>query len=321
MLFEPLVPWKIKCGPGYGMATCLALNVLVTSDTSTNLLSVWDLKASFCTGPKLVCTLNGEFRFLDSGCLAFTKFFVGGTTQPLLLVSDAGNGALHVLDVVGRTRAGYIAGPGTEPDIGFVAASDTAPLVAIGRRLSPTVTLFRGTGAKWEQHRRIWLRSSSSTSGMRFTREGTVCVTSYEGHTVSWVSLAGAAFPRPPNLDEACSMQHIDCRYPMDVQEVGGKRLFLVATKFGVKSVCCGAKSVCWGGVYSRSSYFYSDVEFTCPCTTLAVEPELGLAIRSSDGHVYMCMFSDTAVLWTMSDTRVSWMVVVFRAAVRRNDC
>ncbi len=28
-----------------------------------------------------------------------------------------------------------------------------------------------------------------------------------------------------------------------------------------------------------------------------------------------------TVALWTMSDARVSWMVAVFRAAVRRNDC
>ena len=53
-----------------------------------------------------------------SGYLAFTPptTTTSGSSsgaRPLLLVTDAGHDAVHVVDVVGRTHAGYLASPGS----------------------------------------------------------------------------------------------------------------------------------------------------------------------------------------------------------------
>ena len=58
-----------------------------------------------------------------SGWMAFT----GPATSPLLLVTDAGHDAVHVIDVVGRVRAGYVAAPGTIAGPRGVAARGSPP--------------------------------------------------------------------------------------------------------------------------------------------------------------------------------------------------
>ena len=130
--------------------------LLVTSDDFYNTLTVWSLPSDGdgdavvgagdgggC-GLARVCTLGGKgspapmrFDFFYSGIgvsyLAFTPPPPGsGTDTPhLLLVSDWGHDAVHIVDVVSRTHVGYVAAPRTIAGPCGVAASGAASLVAI----------------------------------------------------------------------------------------------------------------------------------------------------------------------------------------------
>jgi hypothetical protein len=78
-----------------------------------------------------------QFQFTkdvySSGYLAFTASdnSPSGSARPMLLVTDAGQDAVHVVDVVGQTHAGYLAPPGSIAGPRGVAASGTSPLVAV----------------------------------------------------------------------------------------------------------------------------------------------------------------------------------------------
>ena len=122
----PALKTKVGRGEG-GLAVCPTLALLVTSNWENNTLSVFALPrtigaaagAGAGTGLSLVCTLGGagspapmRFKFRDgsySGWMAFT----GPATSRLLLLTDAGHDAVHVIDVVGRVHVGYVAAPGT----------------------------------------------------------------------------------------------------------------------------------------------------------------------------------------------------------------
>ncbi len=96
-----------------------------------------------------MCTLGGagsaaptQFKFYDenggSGYLAFTPLTTTTTSgssrssaRPLLLVTDHGHDAVHVVDVVGGSHAGYLASPGSIAGPRGVAASGASPLVAV----------------------------------------------------------------------------------------------------------------------------------------------------------------------------------------------
>ncbi len=116
---------KTACGRGVGLAVCPALGLLVTSSAAANTLSVFTLPPSIAAGAEgrsglvPVCTLGGasspapmQFKFVykaySSGWMAFT----GPATVRLLVVTDAGHHAVHVIDVAGRVHVGYVAAPG-----------------------------------------------------------------------------------------------------------------------------------------------------------------------------------------------------------------
>ena len=112
----PLPALKTACGLGVGLAACPVLGLLVTSNYSDNTLSAFDLLRSSGAGLALVCTLGGasspapmQFKFFGgygaSGWMAFT----GPATSRLLLLTDAGHDAVHVIDVAGRVHVGYVA--------------------------------------------------------------------------------------------------------------------------------------------------------------------------------------------------------------------
>jgi hypothetical protein len=97
-----------------------------------------------------------QFQFFDgygdSGYLAFTPS--GSGDYPLLLVTDAGHNAVHVIDVVQKTHQGYVAAPGAIAGPRSVAASGAAgasPLVAASAWKKfysgdHVVHLYRGVG-------------------------------------------------------------------------------------------------------------------------------------------------------------------------------
>jgi hypothetical protein len=99
-----------------------------------------------------------QFKFDDaivssgfSGLMAFT----GPATSRLLLLTDAGRDAVHVIDVAGRVHVGYVAAPGTIAGPRGVAARGSLVAVSASRRWEKhdsgdhLVRVFEGSGAMW----------------------------------------------------------------------------------------------------------------------------------------------------------------------------
>jgi hypothetical protein len=125
-----------------GMAVSVALQRVVTSNAVDNTLSVYQL-APPPYGPagtppatlRLIGVLGGpsappamRFAFnCGGGASGFLCFSVPTDgTGPLLLVADAGNDAVHFVDVISGTHQGHLCSkelPGTLPGPRAVAAS------------------------------------------------------------------------------------------------------------------------------------------------------------------------------------------------------
>ncbi len=216
----PVPVFKTQCGQGVGLVACPALDLLVTSCEGNNTLSVWGVPGGACGGSgasggagasagasvggglTLVCTLGVagsaapmQFKFSGGGGgrLAFTSPSSHGTSRPLLLVTDGGHDAVHLVDAVGWTHAGYVASPGSIAGPRGVAASGTSPLVAVSAWKKSgsgdhVVVVYRGShgGAVWEAVRVIGGELGGPGSGdgqlhrpygLRFSGDGsTVCV-------------------------------------------------------------------------------------------------------------------------------------------------
>ncbi len=96
-----------------------------------------------------------QFKFEETGYSAFIPPTTTTSARLLLLVTDAGHDAVHLVNVVGRTHAGYLAPPGSIAGPWGVAASGRSPLVAVSvwRKTSSgdqVVVVYRGSGTVWE---------------------------------------------------------------------------------------------------------------------------------------------------------------------------
>ncbi len=350
-----------ECGEGRGLAACPALGLLVTSDSYKNALSVWSLPGGasgngasggagdaaggggggltvVCTlGPGLGCAAPMQFKFFDgqgySGYLAFTPSTtascgVSSNARPLLLVTDAGANAVHVVDVVGRSHAGYLAPPGTINGPRGVAASGTSPLVAVSAWKKydsddHVVVVYRGSGAVWEAARvigggfgRPGPRDGqlSMPYGLWFTRDGSaVCVADAGNGRASVFRVGDGGFVR-----------HIAAglNNPMDVEEVEGGWLVACLYSHTLEFVGDGisgdggGRRPFLGKAGGRAGS--GDGEFWFP-SALAVVPGLGLVVRDSGNHrLQVFATPDTIAMASMSHVRVAWMYVVARGVMRR---
>lgn len=196
---------RTLCNHGIGLAACSTLGVVVTSSHADNSLSVWDADPT-CSkrhaGLRLVCTLGGEgspdairFKFNDddvvSGYLAFTPFDIRVYMRPLLLVTDVGADAVHVIDVVERTHKGYLAAPMSIAKPRGVAVSLTAPLAgvsaydALSGRIEGLITLYQGRYPSWQVTRVIRGLGDNQLQiplGLRFARDDLTIWVADVGH-------------------------------------------------------------------------------------------------------------------------------------------
>ncbi len=361
----PLLPLKTECGWGNGVAVCPALGLLVTSDELQNTLFVWGLPgvASGCGasggagasagagasgasagcgsgGLRLVCTLGGagsaapmQFKLSDpwsTGCLAFTPPTATtsvASARPLLLVTDAGHDAVHLVDVVGRSHAGYVAPPGSIAGPRGVAASVASPLVAVTswkREHSGdhVVVVYRGSGAVWEVVRVIGGGFGGPGTadgqlarphGLRFSGDGSVvCVADFGNGRASLLRVGDGGFVR-----------HIatGLRGLRDVMEVEGGWLVACGGLHTVEFVGDSDGGGDGGGRPSLGKagggMGVDDGEFSFP-SALAVVPGLGLVVREWGNHrLQVFATPDTIAMATMSPVRVAWMAAVARGVQR----
>lgn len=306
-------------GRGFGLAACASLGIVVTSDEKDTLV-VWDWGKTK-GGLRQRCAIGGAgsvapmvFRFRNgddsgSGYLAFTS-----DVHPLLLVTDAGHSAVHIVDVVNRTHEGYVAAPGSIKHPRGVAASSTSPLVAVSAgRFSGSgngmVALYRCTGGRWDQ---VWVtldRRLTCPRGLRFSMDGsTLCVADCSTYRVWMIRVDDG------RLVKMCAS---GMWAPYDVEEVQGG--WLVA--------CCSSRTVEFisdqGGRGQRPLVVLGSRLATTPHvfhypSALAVVPGLGVLVRdfhhTMDGHVHVFATPDMVTMWSrMSDMRVAWMVAVVR--------
>jgi hypothetical protein len=274
-----------------------------------------------------------QFKFRDdshyasgSGYLAFTTATATSTmgdgsinTRPLLLVTDAGHDAVHLVDVVGRAHAGYVASPGSIAGPRGVAASGASPLVAVsawkkGGSGDHVVVVYQGTGGgAWEVARVIGGGFGGPGSrdgqlhkpvGLRFSGDGSgICVADFHNNRASMFRVSDGGFVEHfvTGLTEGG---------PIDVEEAGDGWLVACSRTHTVELV------VYWipddddgwlnlGGDLSRP-------------VALAVVPGLGLVVREygNGGRLQVFATPDAMAMASMSPARVSWMCAVARAAL-----
>jgi hypothetical protein len=313
------------------MAVCPALGLLVTSDDDKNTLSVFVLPrssgAGVGAGLALVCTLGGasspaplQFKFLDgigtSGCLAFT----GRPTSRLLLVTDAGHDAVHVIDVAGRLHVGYVASPDTIAGPRGVAARRSLVTVSAWRGGSGdhVVRVFEGSGVMWRAVRVVGGGFGGPGSadgqlrrpfGLRLTGDGTGLA------VVDWGNGRVSAF----RVEDGSFVRHVatGLSWPDDVEECEGGWLVACFDSHTIEFVDgdVGGDGV---GRARLGEFGRGDGEFFGP-TALALVPGLGLVVRET-GNSRLQFFAtpDAIAMASMSAARVGWMVAVARGAAHR---
>ena len=117
---------ELRVERGAGVAASPVSGLLVVCGENSDTLSAYDMRLSH------VATFGGRywgasgFNFngcVVSGFMAFTE----DTPHPLLLVTAAGHGTVHVIDVVAQTRVGYVGTRGSVPGPRGVAVYKEIP--------------------------------------------------------------------------------------------------------------------------------------------------------------------------------------------------
>jgi hypothetical protein len=342
----PLPALKTRCGRGLGLAACPALGLLVTSNFNDNTLRVFTLPrtgtsygavAGTSASLALVCTLGGasspapmQFEFYDrhcwySGWMAFTGPARAATSRRLLLLTNAGHDAVHVIDVVRRVHVGYVAAPGTIAGPRGVAARGSLVAVSAWKedeRGDHVVRVFEGSGAMWTAVRVVAGGFGGPGTadgqlhvpyGLRFTDDGTeLAVADGENYRVSVFRVEDGSFVRHVATELEC---------PMDVEECEGG--WLVAC-MGSSTIEFVGEGVGGGGVGgaalgSLGKWGDGDGEFHYP-TAIALVPGLGLVVQdhARDGHMQFFATPDALAMASMSVHRVAWLAAVARAVTLR---
>jgi hypothetical protein len=264
-----------------------------------------------------------------SGCLAFT--YANAAAGPLLVATDASQGAVHLVDVCAKRHVGYVVPPrGIRAPFG-VAARGNAVAVSISEDArgvaGPGARLYCFEDGAWHPvrlattaftvppglrpRRPPW---AVSRPGLRFGADGTTVVIA-QGDCLSLFRAVDGAFLRLLATDLPGSGAE-------DVEEVQGGWLVacyiahrVVLVKDNERGGCSvdPPLSLCdWPAdappvVGTRVEW---DVGFPAALTTV---PGLGLLLLGSAGlDVYVTQ--DMLAMGTMSLARVAWMVAVAQA-------
>jgi hypothetical protein len=279
-----------------------------------------------------------QFKFYDgnglSGYLAFTPPTTNTTgsssssARPLLLVTDAGHDAVHLVDVVGGSHAGYLASPGSIAGPRGVAASGASPLVAVSAWKEPyrgdhVVVVYRGSGSVWEAVRVIGGGFGGPEPhdgqlempfGLRFDGGGSaICVTDWDKDRASVFRVGDGGFVRHVATGVNC---------PYDVEEVEGGWLVACGHPSHTVEFVCDDVGGDGGGRPSLGKAGggcgIGDGDFWGP-TALAVVPGLGLVVREFvNERLQVFATPDAIAMAAMSRSRVAWMGAVARAVLRR---
>lgn len=180
--------------------------------------------------------------------------------QPLVLVTDAGNDTVHIIDVVGRTHAGYLAAPGTIVGPRGIAIHQRAWSSRSGSRSKSksesgqrstlvavtawknqyaghhVVVLYENNGPVWEKVRVIGGNFGFPGSvkgqmhqpyGVRISKDGTqVCVCDKQNNRIIFFSAEEGSVLRQVIVTDPSSAPDVGNGEPSDLEEVEGGWLF-----------------------------------------------------------------------------------------------
>ena len=342
-----------KCGQGFGLAVCRSLGLVVTSNVDDNSLSVFALPdtsaldsalliggpASIAGGLQLIATLGAtsgmHFTFDDthgySGGLAFVERPGTRAVAPArcpLLVTDAGNDAVHVIDVVARVHMGYVASQGAIVGPRSVAAHGRHAAVSAWRYgHHGVVHMFEGSGADWTRTRTIICtglggRGGSSGSGwqlsmpmgLRFSRDGTGLVVAdpCDGLLALFRVVDGSLIRPLARIEDPWDVEECAQGWLVTCSACGSDTVELCTT-VGVPGDDTPDGTCEW--VVGRPAWHGpSGDELSCPAS-LALVPGLGLLVREWGGEqVRVLALEDDVAMASMSPHRVGWMVAAVRA-------
>jgi hypothetical protein len=257
-----------------------------------------------------------RFSFLDGGASGYLAF-TGPATSRLLVVTDAGHDAVHVIDVVGQIHVGYVAAPGTIDRPRGVAARGSLVAVSAWKEDDSgdhVVELFEGSGTRWAGVRVVgggFLGPGSAGQlkyplGLRFTLDGTGLAVA-DSSCNDRVSLF--------RVEDGSFVRHVatGLHGPIDVEECEGGWLVACDLSRTIQFVGDGVD----GGAVSRCSLGQrggGDGEFSWP-SALALVPGLGLVVREegNGGRLQFLATPDAIAMASMSAARVGWLVAVAR--------
>ena len=213
-------------GDGLGMATCARLGVTAISRPSS--VGLYPLPPD--GEASRLATIGGDPFLFDfkgtggwSGMLAFTNSGIE-TEPPLLLVTDHGHDAVHLIDVVSLRHMGFVGGLGKVPGPRGVAAGCCVVAVSCWKEVhcgQHVVLLFEGRGDAWTLLRTVGSGTGTRDGqfhmpyGLRFTGDGgsSVAVADCLNDRVSLFRFTDGTF-----------MSHVatGVKNPLDVEEHAG---------------------------------------------------------------------------------------------------
>lgn len=307
----PLPRLTTHCGRGCGVAVCLVMGVLVTASdhellvyalpnlatlqATAGLTLLHRFGARFSTRPR-----HDNFRH-HFGCLGRMVFTDLNMSTRLLLVTDVGRDAVHVVDVANEVHNGYVAAPGTISGPQGVATRGSLVAVSAWDENGGSVHLFECTvGAGWTPTRVLARGQLRQPFGLRFTADGAGLVVA-EGRSKGCIArvsvVVGSVTRCKVNEDgDACS----------DVEKCKGG--WLVA--------CSDGDDVKYVGVDGQATLGHCGEPLFRP-VALALVPGLGLVVReNTSGRLQFFATPDAVAMASMSARRVGWLAAVFRGSL-----
>ena len=265
------------------------------------------------SGPKRelvpVRTLGGvapmEFQFgFISGYMAFTDG-VSTANRRLLLVTDNGQAAVHVVDVVHGTHVGYVAAPGTILHCRGVATRKSLAAVSCERRTAEVRVFENSDECKWTVVRVIAAAGLVTTPfGLRFTADGTrLVVADSVNQRLSMFCAKDGAFLR--HIALVAEGYFV---YPRDVEECvieGGRAGWVTCHLRGLVAI---ADNEADADTVARRGFGLPNDNFA-----LATVPSLGLLVTRHLTGVQFFATPDAVSMASMSFCKVAWMAAACR--------
>ncbi len=302
------------CDVGGGVAVSTVLGVLVSSSVSKDTIKVYTLPKLATPDEAVVpsrelCVLGGRnalppMKFLFgyySGWMAFAP--PTAAWPPLLLVTDAIQNSIHVIDVMRQAHVGYVNGFGGVPFPRGVAAKGCLVAVSCNWGLVSTqrhsmIRLFEGSGSHWVSQRSLADDLFGMPSGLRFSGDGTQLAVADSSNNRLYVI----------NAEDGALV----CAFPMtrakDVEEVDN----------GWLSVSTERKRNLihhiLGPMKPGRAYTFSPGG----ATSLAYAPGLGYFVRHAKSDVELYAIKDFIEMEKRtSKARLAWMSAVWKGGLR----